>query len=124
MQARLANTAADKVEGDAVILPLFEGEKTLPAEAAALDKKLKGSISELLKGDGFKGKFMELVPVHNQASVPSTWTVLMGVGKREHLDMVRLRNALAGRRSHAPQARQPPNRGRGSQRRRAAGDRS
>jgi len=99
MQARLANTAADKVEGDAVILPLFEGEKTLPAEAAALDKKLKGSISELLKGDGFKGKFMELVPVHNQASVPSTWTVLMGVGKREHLDMVRLRNALqaAGR---------------------------
>jgi len=99
MQARLANTAADKVDGDAVILPLFEGEKTLPAEAAALDKKLKGSISELLKGDGFKGKFMELVPVHNQASVPSTWTVLMGVGKREHLDMVRLRNALqaAGR---------------------------
>jgi leucyl aminopeptidase len=99
MQARLVDTAPEKVEADALILPVFEGEKAVPAEAAALDKKLKGTIAELLKGDGFKGKFMELVPVHNLASVPSRWTVLAGVGKREHLDMVRLRNVLqaAGR---------------------------
>ena len=94
MQARLVDTAPEKAEADALILPVFEGEKAVPAEAAALDKKLKGTIADLLKGDGFKGKFMELVPVHNLSSVPSRWTVLAGVGKREHLDMVRLRNVL------------------------------
>ncbi|MDQ6884078.1 MAG: leucyl aminopeptidase [Candidatus Dormibacteraeota bacterium] len=94
MQARLVNTSPEKVEVDALIIPVFEGEKTVPAEAAALDKKLKGTIGELLKGDGFKGKFMELVPVHNLTNAPSRWTVLAGVGKREHLDLVRLRNVL------------------------------
>ena len=99
MQARLVDTAPEKAEADALILPVFEGEKAVPAEAAALDKKLKGTLADLLKGDGFNGKFMELVPVHNLSSVPSRWTVLAGVGKREHLDMVRLRNVLqaAGR---------------------------
>ncbi|MEO6796828.1 MAG: leucyl aminopeptidase [Candidatus Dormibacter sp.] len=94
MQARLVNTAPEKVEADALILPVFEGEKTVSAEAAGLDKKLKGTIADLLKGDGFNGKFMELVPVHNLGSLPSRWTVLAGVGKRELLDMVRLRNVL------------------------------
>src|SRR5260370_29809438 len=42
---------------------------------------------------------MQLVPVHNLGGVPSTWSVLVGVGKPEQLDMVRLRNVLqaAGR---------------------------
>ncbi len=94
MQARLVNTAPEKVVVDALIVPVFEGETTVPAGAAALDKKLKGTVGDLLKGDGFKGKFMDLVPVHNLASVPSRWTVLAGLGKRDQLDMVRLRNVL------------------------------
>jgi len=42
---------------------------------------------------------MELVPIHNLNTLPSRWTVLVGVGRVEQLDMVRLRNALqaAGR---------------------------
>jgi leucyl aminopeptidase len=99
MQARLLTTAPEKAEADALILPIFEGESTVPPEAVALDKKLKGAIAQLLAGREFRGKFMELVPVHNLGGVPSTWTVLVGVGKPEQLDMVRLRNVLqaAGR---------------------------
>ena len=99
MQARLVNTAAEKAEGDALILPIFEGQSQVPPEAATLDKKLKGAISQLLKDREFRGKFMEVVPVHNLQSLPSKWTVLVGVGKQENLDLVRLRNALqaAGR---------------------------
>ena len=65
----------------------------------ALDKKLKGAIQQLLKDREFRGKFMELVPIHNLDSLPSKWTVLVGVGRPEQLDMVRLRNVLqaAGR---------------------------
>jgi len=99
MQARLLNTAAEKTEADALIVPIVEGQTSVPAEAQALDKKLKGAIEQLLKDREFRGKFMELVPVHNLNNAASKWTVLVGVGKLDQLDMVRLRNALqaAGR---------------------------
>ncbi|MDQ6713773.1 MAG: hypothetical protein M3Z28_11390, partial [Candidatus Dormibacteraeota bacterium] len=99
MQARLLNTAPEKAEADALILPIFEGQSTVPPEAAALDKKLKGAITQLITEREFRGKFMELVPVHSLGSVPSKWTVLVGLGKPAELDLVRLRNALqaAGR---------------------------
>ncbi|TMC28537.1 MAG: leucyl aminopeptidase [Chloroflexi bacterium] len=99
MQARLLNTAAEKTEADALIVPIVEGQTSVPAEAQALDKKLKGAIGQLLKDREFRGKFMELVPVHNLNNAASKWTVLVGVGKLDQLDMVRLRNALqaAGR---------------------------
>src|SRR5438309_8158856 len=99
MQARLLTTAPEKAEADALILPIFEGQSKLPPEAVALDKKLKGAITQLLADREFRGKFMELVPVHNLITLPSKWTVLVGVGKPDDLDLVRLRNALqaAGR---------------------------
>ncbi|TMG26752.1 MAG: leucyl aminopeptidase [Chloroflexi bacterium] len=99
MQARLLNTAAEKAEADALIVPIFEGQSTVPPEAQALDKTLKGAIGQLLKDREFRGKFMELMPVHNLNTVASKWTVLVGVGKPDQLDMVRLRNVLqaAGR---------------------------
>jgi len=99
MQARLLNTAPERAEADALILPIFEGQSKVPPEAVALDKKLKGAIAQLLADREFRGKFMELVPVHNIGNAPSKWTVLVGLGKPEELDLVRLRNALqaAGR---------------------------
>src|SRR5438094_10433968 len=99
MQARLVETAAEKAEADALIQPIIEGETQVPKEAVALDKKLKGAIEQVLKDREFRGKFMELAPIHNLDTLPSRWTVLVGLGKIEQLDMVRLRNALqaAGR---------------------------
>jgi leucyl aminopeptidase len=99
MQARLLTIAPEKAEADALILPIFEGQSKLPPEAVSLDKKLKGAITQVLADREFRGKFMELVPVHNLSTLPSKWTVLVGLGKSEQLDMVRLRNALqaAGR---------------------------
>src|SRR5207302_10987341 len=99
MQARLLNTAPEKAETDALILPIFEGQSTVPAEAAALDKKLKGAITQLLADQEFRGRFMELLPVHNLGNTPSKWTVLVGLGQPTALDLARLRNPLqsAGR---------------------------
>ena len=99
MQARLLTTAPEKAEADALILPIFEGQSKVPLEAVALDKKLKGAITQLLTDREFRGRFMELVPVHNLGNAPSKWTVLVGLGKPAELDLVRLRNVLqaAGR---------------------------
>src|SRR5919108_5284133 len=94
MQARLLKDAPEKLEGDAILIPIFEGQASVPTEVLSLDKRLKGAIGQLLKDGEFRGRLMEVAFVHNLNNVPSTWTVLVGVGKREQLDMVRLRNAL------------------------------
>jgi leucyl aminopeptidase len=99
MQARLVSTAPEKAEADALIVPVFEDATAVPREAEALDKKLKGALSQLLKDREFRARFMEVVPVHNLGNLPTRWTVLLGLGKAGSLDLVRLRNALqaAGR---------------------------
>ena len=94
MQARLVTTAAEKLEGDALIIPVFQGETALPSEAQPLDRKLKGAVARLLKDGEFRGRLMEVAFLHNLDNVQSRWTVLVGVGRRENFDMVRLRNAL------------------------------
>ena len=53
MQARLLNTAPEKAEADALILPIFEGQSKVPPEATALDKKLKGAVTQLLTDHEF-----------------------------------------------------------------------
>src|SRR5205814_10630822 len=99
MQVRLLTTTPEKAEADALILLIAEGQSGVPHEAVALDKRLKGAVHQLLQDREFRGKFMELVLVHNLDHLPSRWTVLLGVGRPEHLDLVRLRNVLqaAGR---------------------------
>src|SRR6202011_2917761 len=94
MQARLLNTAPEKAEADALILPIFEGQSKVPPDAVALDKKLKGALTPLLTDGEVRGSFMDLLPVHNLGNAPSKWTVLVGLGNPAELDLVRLRNAL------------------------------
>lgn len=99
MQARIVTTAPDQVAADAIILPLFEGSRRIPPEAASLDRQLHGALQDLLKSDHFRGKFMELAQVHTLGTLSSRWAVLVGLGLERELDLVRLRNALqhAGR---------------------------
>ncbi|HEY9289181.1 MAG TPA: leucyl aminopeptidase [Candidatus Dormibacteraeota bacterium] len=94
MQARLVTTAAEKLEGDALIIPVFQGQKSVPSEAQALDRKLKGAITDLLEDGEFRGHLMEVASIHNLTNAGTRWTVLVGVGRREDFDLVRLRNAL------------------------------
>ena len=99
MQARLVESKPEQVSADALILPLFEDQKTLPAEAARLNQKLGGAVQEMIRNRQFRGKLMEQLPVHNLSRIPSKLTLLVGLGKTKELDLVRLRNTLqaAGR---------------------------
>jgi leucyl aminopeptidase len=93
MDARLIDSPPEKVKADALLVPVFQGQQTVPPELQTLDKKLKGAIGQVLK-DEFRGRLMETALIHNLDNASSKWTVLVGVGKPEKLDMVRLRNAL------------------------------
>ena len=94
MQARLVNTRPEAVQADALMVLLLEGETTLPGEVAALDQRLGGAIQEMIRDRQFLGKHMEQVYLRNLGKLPSTWTLLVGLGKAAALDPVRVRNAI------------------------------
>lgn len=94
MQARLVDSAPEKVEADALLIPLYEGQTGVPKEVQNLDKKLKGAIAQLLNDHEFRGRIMELAFINNLGNAPTKWTILVGVGKKDKVDLVRLRNAL------------------------------
>src|SRR5713226_6643683 len=94
MQARLLKGAPESVQADALMVLLLEGERTLPAEVAGLDQKLGGAIQEVVRDRQFTGKHMDQVYLRNLDKLPSTWTLLVGLGKAEALDPVRVRNAV------------------------------
>ena len=94
MQARLVKTAPETVQADALMVLLLEGEQALPAEVVNVDQKLGGAIQQVLRDRQFSGKHIDQVYLHNLGKLPSTWTLLVGLGKPAALDPVRVRNAV------------------------------
>ncbi len=94
MQAQVLKAAPESVQADALMVLLLEGEQTLPAEVAGLDQKLGGAIHEVVRDRQFTGKLMDQVYLRNLGKLASTWTLLLGLGKAEALDPVRVRNAV------------------------------
>jgi leucyl aminopeptidase len=79
-------------EADLLLIPLAEGA-SLPAAARHLDRALGGALREILSGD-FKGKFAEVEATRTLGRVRARRVALLGLGKPEHLDSTRLRNAF------------------------------
>jgi leucyl aminopeptidase len=61
---------------------------------AGLDQKLGGAIQEVVRDRQFTAKHMDQVYLRNLGKLASTWTLLVGLGKAEALDPVRVRNAV------------------------------
>jgi leucyl aminopeptidase len=79
-------------EADLLILPLVEGA-ALPASLRDVDRALGGVLGEVVGGD-FKGRFAEVEATRSLSRVPARRVALLGLGKAENLDLVRLGNAL------------------------------
>jgi len=60
----------------------------------SVDQKLGGAIQEVVRERQFTGKHMDQVYLRNLGKLPSTWTLLVGLGKATALDPVRVRNAV------------------------------
>ncbi len=93
MEAKVTREPAETIRADAIILPLLEGER-LPRPAAALDKALGGAIQDLVTKGQFRGRFGQREVLHNLGRLPARQTLLLGLGKRQELDLFRLRNAF------------------------------
>lgn len=82
MKISTSEASLDSVRADALALVLFEGEKP-QGEIAKIDKKISGSISEVIKLKEFKGKLYEVTSIFTHGKIPSTRVLLVGGGKKK-----------------------------------------
>ena len=84
-----------EVKCDAVIVNLFSGAGKPGEAVAAIDRKLGGLLSGLIKSGEIKGKLYELHVIHTLGKLPARLVVIAGAGKQEEFNLDKLRNVMA-----------------------------
>ncbi|MBI2410826.1 MAG: leucyl aminopeptidase [Candidatus Kerfeldbacteria bacterium] len=84
------------VSCDLLLIPLFEGAKTLHTVLKSVNTQLKDLISTDMEDEGFVGKPGEALIIHTHHQLPAKRLLLLGMGKKEELNQDVIRRA-AGR---------------------------
>src|SRR5437764_566736 len=84
MQINAESKPLEQVEADALVVPVFEGEKDTRFGAAPLRES--GEVT---------GKAQELTLLHNVSGIAARRVLLAGAGKRDKFDPAALRNLSA-----------------------------
>jgi len=84
-------------EADVIVVNLLEGVTAPGGGTGAVDKALKGIISQELKAPNprFKGKLGDTLVLPTYGKIPARYVVLVGLGKSEDLKSSQLRRASA-----------------------------
>ncbi len=96
-------TPIAKISADAIIVFIFENEKD-DSRYKAIDKKLGGRISSLLKNKKFSGKKLESRVIDSFGKLQTEAVVLVGLGKKSNFSSEVLRQAAAKAASSAASA--------------------
>ena len=91
-QARIGDICA--IEADAIVVNLFEGVEKTGGATGAVDEKLGGVITELIKHKEMKGKLNEIHVIHSLGRLPARVVLVAGLGKQAELDVSRERNLV------------------------------
>lgn len=83
------------IAADLLVLGFFQGTSALDAEGQALDRQLKGQLTELLAEGIFKGKSGEHFMLHTREYLAAKRMLLIGLGKKESFDGEALRKTAA-----------------------------
>jgi leucyl aminopeptidase len=94
MKISTTEKSLDKVKADTLALVLFERDGP-ENEIARLDKKISGSISEVIRLKEFKGKLYEVTSIFTHGKIPAIRVLLVGAGKKADFSPRIARN-LAG----------------------------
>ncbi len=82
-------------DGDVLVVGHYAGEKRLGPSLVALDRRLKGLLSEVLRSERFEGKPEQIAYVHTAGRLPAKRVLVVGLGKPKDLDAERVRRASA-----------------------------
>jgi leucyl aminopeptidase len=94
MQIRVEQVDCTEFETPLLVLNVFEGEDSLVGPVAKVDERVGGQLSDLLRRRDFKGSEGETAVLYPaKGSIPAERLLLVGVGKKEALDLEKLRRA-------------------------------
>src|SRR6185503_17670453 len=99
MEVRAAYEKFYDIEADALVVTVYEGEKSDDVTLKELDERTSGMVSELLGTDEMRGKQGDMVYVYRPGKIRARRLLLVGAGKREDfsLDTVRKVTGSAAR---------------------------
>jgi len=83
MEVRAAYEKFYDIEADALVVTVYEGEKSDDAALKELDERTGGIVSELLGTDEMRGKQGDMVYVYRPGKIRARRLLLVGAGKRE-----------------------------------------
>ncbi len=95
MKIRIERKSLVDFKCDLLAVNVFEGEKKPEGAAAAADRALKGLISKLMREGEIEGKLGKTALIHCPAGLKAAKMVVVGLGKKEKLDLEAVRTAAA-----------------------------
>ncbi len=95
ISVNLKKTEAENFKGEILALGLFEGDLKDNKVAAAIDKKIGGSIDRLLKIGDYKPKALSSASVYTDGKIASKRVLLIGLGDKDKFDIEVLRKAAS-----------------------------
>ena len=95
MKISISTDSIINYRGDAIILSIYEGEKSLRGPTLAADKKVNGLISRLIANRELTGKVGEVIVLHECPGMSMKKIILVGLGKPEDLNLETIRRAAA-----------------------------
>jgi leucyl aminopeptidase len=85
----------ETIRTEAMVLALFQDEKTLPPNALQVDKKTGGLIREVIENGDFEGKPYQVAVFYSRGMLPAKRILLVGLGKKKEVDLEKIRGAFA-----------------------------
>lgn len=95
MKVRIERLSLVDFKCDLLAVNLFEGEKQPAGATAAADKALKGLISRLIREGSIDGKLGKTTLIHCHAGLAADKLVVVGLGKKDKLDLEAIRTAAS-----------------------------
>jgi leucyl aminopeptidase len=107
MEIKIDSKEFHEIECDALVVAVFEGEKTEEGVLAEIDRRSNGVISSLAETGEFSGKSGESAYVHSPGNMKARRLLLLGAGRKEEFttDSVRKMAGTAARSLRGKKAR-------------------
>jgi leucyl aminopeptidase len=85
----------EKIATEALILAIYQDEKTLSRNTLQVDKKTGGMIREVIGNGDFEGKPAQIAVFYSRGMLPAKRILLVGLGKKKEADLEKIRGAFA-----------------------------
>ena len=95
MKVRVKQARLSELECDAAVVCHFEGQGKLDRLAREMDRRSGGLIREIAQSGDFDGKHSQMAILYTGGRAPAKRILFLGLGKRDDLDLEKLRRAFS-----------------------------